>query len=221
MAAPQIDLSFPHRWQAQILTERPRILPARHFVYPQAVEEVERGALELLIQPYTPGAPGPGSPATGLRRRSGYLDSETWENNEPSLASQPFLATCALGFRDPAVPTGLWSSPKPGEVCCVAGGYAYLIDTAAPERFTMLPYRPVLQVLPAVAQGLLLFVGHRAILAWGAQGQAWESAPLSDEGITIHRVDGDTLHGLGWHMLTDKETPFTLDLRTGMRNEMS
>lgn len=188
MAAPQVDLSFPHRWQAQILSARPLILPPRHFVYPQAVEEVERGALELLIQP-------------------------------GGDSVQPFLATCALGFRDPAVPTGLWSSPKPGEVCAAAGGYAYLIDTAAPERFTMLPYRPVLQVLPVVAQGLLLFVGHRAILAWGAQGQAWESASLSDEGITIRHVEGDRLHGLGWNMLTDKETPFTLDLRSGRRNE--
>ena len=46
--------------------------------------------------------------------------------------AQPFLATCALGFNDPAVPTGLWSAPNPGELCSVSGGYAYLIDTTAP-----------------------------------------------------------------------------------------
>jgi len=205
--APQIDLSFPHRWQAKILSARPLILPTRHFVYPRDVEEVERGALEVLIHPYTPDAPD--------------FDSETWASDEPSPASEPFLATCALGFRDPVVPTGLWSAPKPDEVCAVAGGYAYLIDTTAPERFTMLPYRPVLQVLPAVAQSLLLFVGHRSILAWCAQGQAWESARLSDEGVTIGRIQGDTLHGIGWNMQTDKETPFALDLRTGKHSEAS
>src|SRR3954469_1019956 len=103
------DLTFPAAWKADILPARPPILPARHFVYPVLVEEVERGALEVLIRPD---------------------------------AGEPFLATCALGFRDPIVPTGIWSTPNPAEVCAVSGGYAYLIDTTQPDRFTMLPYRP-------------------------------------------------------------------------------
>ncbi len=48
---PNVDLSFPHRWQAEILAARPLILPPRHFVYPRAAEEVERGALEVMIRP--------------------------------------------------------------------------------------------------------------------------------------------------------------------------
>jgi hypothetical protein len=179
-----LDLSFPHRWQAEVLTTRPLILPPRHFIYPQAAEEVERGALEVLIRPDASGA-------------------------------QPFLATCALGFRDPTAPTGLWSTPKPEELCAVAGGYAYLIDTTAPERFTMIPYRPVLEIRPLVQQGLLLFVGHRSILAWNRDGSAWESEKLSDEGVSITGVDGGALRGTGWDMKTDRESPFILDLRSG------
>jgi hypothetical protein len=181
---PIIDLSFPYRWQAEILAARPLILPTRHFVYPRAADEVERGALEVMIRPEAPDA-------------------------------TPFLATCALGFRDSAAPTGLWSTPKPEEICAVAGGYAYLIDTTAPERFTMLPYRPVLEVRAAVQENLLLFVGHHAILAWGAGGQAWEPARLSDEGVTIAGIDGGLLRGTGWEMKSDREKPFTLDLRSG------
>ena len=186
VSAPVLDFSFPHRWQARILPSRPAILPARHFVYPRDAEEVERGALEVLVRPE--------------------------EQN-----AQPFLATCALGFRDPAVPTGLWSAPNPDELCAISGGYAYLIDTNAPQRFTMIPYRPVLEVRPVLVASLLLFVGHRSILAWGAAGQAWESEKLSDEGITITAIEDSQLCGAGWQMLTDKETPFTLDLRTGLR----
>ncbi len=186
--APAIDFSFPHRWQAEVLAARPVILPARHFVYPRDAEEVERGALEVLIR----SGAGPGG-----------------ENQ------QPFLATCALGFRDPAVSSGLWSAPKPEEICAVAGGYAYLIDTTAPERFTMIPYRPVLEVWPAVAEGLLLFVGHHSILAWGRDGQAWETDKLSDEGVTIAGIDNGVLRGVGWEMRTDKEELFAIDLRTG------
>lgn len=179
-----VDLSFPHRWQAEILSARPLILPPRHFVYPRAAEEVERGALEVMIRP-------------------GALDAA------------PFLATCALGFRDPAAPTGIWSTPKPDEICAVAGGYAYLIDTTAPQRFTMHPYLPVLEVRAAIAENLLLFVGHHTILAWGSAGQAWELAKLSDEGLTIAGIDGGLLCGTGWKMESDREEPFTLDLGTG------
>lgn len=193
--SPSIDLAFPHHWQAQILPARPAILPARHFTYPAQVEEVERGALEILIHP--------------------MAATESQPNH--SLSAQEFLATCALGFRDPAAPTGLWSTPNPDELCAVSGGYAYLIDTTAPTRFTMLPYRPVLQVHPAPAANLLLFVSHRDLLAWGPAGLAWESKNLSDEGLTITSIEAQTLHGRGWSLLTDKETPFALDLSTGLR----
>lgn len=179
-----IDLTFPHRWEAEILPARPLILPPRHYVYPREAEEVERGALEILVR--------------------------------PSAEAQPFLATCALGFRDPAVPTGLWACPNPDELCAVSGGYAYVIDTTAPERFTMIAYRPVLEVRVSVEHNLALFVGHRRILAWGARGQAWESGKLSDEGVAITAIEGDALLGRGWELLSDQEKPFALDLRTGL-----
>jgi hypothetical protein len=81
----------------------------------------------------------------------------------------------------------------------------------------MLPYRPVLEVRSLPAQGLLLFVGHHAILAWGEHGEAWRSERLSSEGVTITGVEGVVLHGMGWDLRTDKETPFALDVRTGVR----
>ena len=127
------------------------------------------------------------------------------------------MATCALGFHDPVVPNGLWSTPNPIEICAVSGGYAYVIDTTAPERFTMIAYRPVLELRPLATQGLLLFVGHHSILAWGSDGQAWQSGRLSSEGLTITGIEGDVLHGLGWNLITDKEAPFDLDLKTGKR----
>lgn len=185
MSAPTIQLNFAHTWEAEILPARPLILPSRHFVYPREVEEVERGALEVMVRPH---------------------------------GAQPFLATCALGFRDPAAASGVWAAPLPGAMCCVSGGYAYVIDTAAPERFTFLSLRPVLEVRATAEAELLLFVGHRTILAWGRDGQRWESEKLSDEGVTISAIDGQTLRGLGWSLMTDKETPFALDLQTGRRS---
>jgi len=46
-----IDCTFPHEWEAEVLASRPLILPSRQFVYPVQVEEVEHGALEIMIRP--------------------------------------------------------------------------------------------------------------------------------------------------------------------------
>jgi len=185
---PGVDLTFPHSWTAEILPQRPLILPKRAFVYPRQAEEVERGAMELLVRP---------------------ADAE------------PFLATCALGFSDPAAPSGVWSCPHPDWLCAASGGYAYMIDTNAPERFEQVEYRPVLEVRALREQRLLLFVGHHSLLAWGADGRAWQTARLSSEGVTISRIEGDTLHGVGWDLRTDADVPFAIDLRTGERRQSS
>jgi protein-tyrosine phosphatase len=135
----------------------------------------------------------------------------------PIANDQPFLATFALGFNDPAVPTGIWSAPRREEICAVAGGYAYLVDTAEPANFTMIPMRPVYEIRPVEALGLLLFVGQNTIIAWTAEGQAWESEKVSDEGVRITDISGGILQGIGWEMKSDKEMPFALDLPTGVR----
>ena len=181
---------FPHQWRAEILNKPPLIAPARQFTYPQQIageeDALARGALLVLVHPPV------GSPSKGT-----------------------FLATCALGFTDPAMPTGIFACPNPSELCAVAGGYAYIIDTTAPEHSTHIPLKPVAQVLPLDTSGLLVFVGFHAMVAWGAHGLAWQTARLSWEGIRITDSYGDTLRGLGWNLMTDKEVEFTIDLRTG------
>jgi hypothetical protein len=177
-----VDESFAHSWQVEVLERRPLIVPSRQFVYPRDAEEVERGAMELLVRPQK-----------GL----------------------PFLATCALGFADALVPSGVWASPNPDVVCAVAGGYAYWIDTADPSRFEQISFRPVLLVRPVVEHKLLLFGGHHSLEAWGSGGCRWQSPRLSWEGFEIMEISGDLLHGTGWDMMTDINVTFTVDLKTG------
>jgi hypothetical protein len=126
-----------------------------------------------------------------------------------------FLATCALGFTDPSMPTGIHACPDAQEMCAVAGGYAYIIDTVNPERSVHIAQKPVVEVRPLPEQKLLLFTGFHSISAWGEHGLAWESGRLSWEGIRITGVEEGRLHGLGWNLMTDKEVPFSLDLATG------
>ena len=205
--------AFAHHWTATVLRERPLILPCRRYVYPREAEEIERGALELLVQPGDPGdCKSPDRPdRLNLPHRSQHPNLP----DRPDRA-EPFLATCALGFADPIAPTGVWSCPHPDQLCAVAGGYAYLIDTRSPERFEQVAYRPVLSIHAAPSEGLLLFVGNQRIVAYNAQGRVWESPRLSDEGITITSLDRTHLHGTGWQLIADREVSFQLNLADGL-----
>ena len=177
-----MNTAFPHRWKAQVLPERPLILPRKHRVYPLEVEEVERGALEVMIQPEGAG---------------------------------DFLATCALGFNAASLPSGIWSCPHPDWLCAIAGGYAYLINTAAPDDFEQVEYKPVVEVLPVLDAGLLIFSSFHTLLAYGVNGSRWKTQKLTSEGLRLGEVIDGKLHGWGWDMWTDRELPFTVDLATG------
>lgn len=178
--------SFPHNWTADRLKAPPLIAPARQFTYPRQIAGEE----------------------DALARGALLLMVR------PSKGEQ-FLATCALGFTDPAMPSGLFPCPNPDELCSVAGGYAYIIDTLHPERSTHIPLKPVVEILPVPSHHLLVFIGFHTIYAWGANGQAWQTARLSWEGIRVTGIKGDALHGTGWNMFTDRDVPFTVDLRNG------
>lgn len=177
------DTSFPHIWQVEILETPPLIAPARQFVYPQAVEEIERGALLVLLRA------------------------------QPGVA--PVMATFALGFADAALPHGIWTCPDPGQLCAVAGGYAYIVESGRPEQWTQIPYRPVISIHPAPEQQLLLFTSFHTVWALGKEGKAWETTRLSWEGLRVTKVEAGQMHGFGWDLHTDAEVPFTVDLITG------
>jgi hypothetical protein len=177
---------FAQTWTARILTAPPLIAPARQFVYPQHIPGEE----------------------DAMARGALLLDIK------PANAAN-FLATCALGFRDRTLPTGIFACPRADDLLALAGGYAYLIDTQAPDRCLHLPLRPATQVLPAPAAGLILLAGFHDVLALDANGIRWQSARLSWEGVTMAHTDATHLHGTGWNMHTDREAPFTIDLTTG------
>jgi len=178
--------AFPQSWRAEVLDRAPLIAPARSFVYPREIAGEEDALARGALLLMV-------HPATG----------------------GGFLATCARGFADPSLPTGVFACPDPQQLCAVAGGYAYIVDTAAPETCTQISLRPVVEIRALVEHNLLLFTGFHSIVAWGRDGVAWQSARLSHEGLRLTDITATHLHGFGWDMMTDKELPFAVDLRTG------
>lgn len=184
--APEIHLDFPTTWTAQILAAPPLIAPARQFVYPLFV---------------------PGE-QDAMNRGALLL------NVKPAAAPN-FLATCALGFQSPHLPSGVWSCPVPDEMLAIAGGYAYLVDTRTPERCLHLELRPVTAVLASPENNLILLSGFDRVSALGSNGVLWTTERLSWEGVTLTGIRDCHLHGTGWHMMDDRDIPFAVDLRTG------
>jgi hypothetical protein len=177
---------FTRDWEAQVLAQPPLIAPARQFTYPLLVPGEEDAMARGALRLTV-------KPSTGAT----------------------FLATCALGFTDPSMPTGLYGCPNPKDMCAVAGGYAYIVDTLQPERCTQIALKPVASVHPLPDSGLLLFVGFHAIVALGSAGVAWKTQRLSWEGVQLTSVEGGLLNGLGWEMISNRQLPFTVDLATG------
>jgi hypothetical protein len=178
--------SFAQSWRAEVLRAAPLIAPARQFVYPRRVPGEEDAMGRGALQLLV-------HPAKG----------------------GTFLATCALGYRGEGLASGVFACPRADDMLAVAGGYAYLVDTLAPEHCVHLPMRPVARVLEAADEGLLLLAGFHTVCAVGASGLRWETAKLSWEGVELGEVRDGVLHGRGWNMQTDREVEFTVDLKTG------
>jgi hypothetical protein len=73
---------FASTWTARILPTPPLIAPARQFTYPQRIAGED----------------------DAMARGALLLDVK------PAVGAN-FLATCALGFRDPALPSGVFACP--------------------------------------------------------------------------------------------------------------
>src|ERR1700688_3046448 len=132
------DLTFPHSWTADVLTAAPMIAPARQFTYPLQIAGEEDALARGALQLMV-------RPAVG----------------------GSFLATCALGFVDPSMPSGVFACPNRDEMCAVAGGYAYVVDTLRPERSTHISLKPVVELKVLEEAPLLVFAGFHSIVAWG------------------------------------------------------
>ena len=180
------DAGFARAWTAEVLHRPPLIAPVRQYVWPLQVTGEEEALARGALQ-------------LAVRPREGGA----------------YLLTCALGFSDPGMPTGLYGCPNPEELCAVAGGYAYVADARTPERCTQVGLRPVVEVRVLREARLLLFVGFHSMVAWGVAGLAWETARLSWEGIRLDGVEEGEMRGWGWDLMSDRELAFAVDLGSG------
>jgi hypothetical protein len=129
--------------------------------------------------------------------------------------ASPWIGFFSLGYDSDKVVNAVFSCPHADWLCVVAGGYGYLVNTEDPTQWLRLEQQPVVDARVLQEKNLLLFTGFLNMSAVGSSGLAWTTERLSWEGLSISRIEGQTLYGLGWDAITDKDVPFAVDLRTG------
>ncbi|HEX7284634.1 MAG TPA: hypothetical protein VF532_00540 [Candidatus Angelobacter sp.] len=121
----------------------------------------------------------------------------------------------AQGFDSSQVLSAVCSCPDADSVCVIAGGYAYVVKANDPARWFRINQQPVAELRVLTRQDLALFAGFTTITALGREGVAWTTERLSWEGLRLGGTVGDTLRGMAWDAISDKEVPFEVDLKTG------
>jgi hypothetical protein len=107
--------------------------------------------------------------------------------------------------------------PLPGGrlLIVVAGGQAYVIDPV--ERRLLTTFGGQIDTAVDAAEANLLVLSNGLYLeAWNANAMEWRTRRISWDGIWDLAVSSDYVKGHAWNPFDDCETPFSVDLKTGV-----
>lgn len=81
--------------------------------------------------------------------------------------------------------SGIFACPAPKDLCVVAAGEAYLVDTNAPQRGAVILRSDTQEVVPVPDEGLLLLSGYENVVAVSINGLVWRSPRLAHDGLHV------------------------------------
>lgn len=94
-----------------------------------------------------------------------------------------------------ATHSGIYSTPAPAQVCIIARGDAYFIDTANPARWWVLEDAPIVSVRSAPSDSVLALATPWKVVGVGPQGVKWRTSRIAINGIELGEVAGGRLVG--------------------------
>lgn len=128
-----------------------------------------------------------------------------------------WMGVFARGYNAPPAFSRVLSTPVPDQLCVVADGSAYSVDSKNPGAWEQIPINPVLEVQPVLEQNLLIFGDFTRLVAHGTNGLLWKTQRLCWDELKITKLEGNTVEGTGYDP-TNRAAPtmrFVVDLKTG------
>jgi hypothetical protein len=127
----------------------------------------------------------------------------------------PWLGTFAFGRVSRTSVTGVYTCPDVNNLCVIAAGAGYIVDTRDPNVWEEVPREPIMDVRPILERSILVFSDITQLTAYGPDGISWTTRRVSWDGITIIRVDPEELVGSAWDAPLQRQVEFRVDLRNG------
>ena len=110
---------------------------------------------------------------------------------------------------------GVFVTPDPRRVCCVAVGFAYVVDVADPAAGAELAHTDTKAVTPVPEADRLLLSGFVDITALGQGGVVWRSGRLVLDDLAIVQTSPDQIVCTGSIIPGDEVARVVLDAETG------
>jgi len=110
---------------------------------------------------------------------------------------------------------GVFVTPDPGRLCCVAGGSAYVVDVADPAAGAEFAHAATTTVTPVPEADRLLLSGFVDITALGQGGVVWRSGRLVLDDLAIVETSRDRIVCTGSIIPDVEESRVVLDAGTG------
>lgn len=151
-----------------------------------------------------------------------YFPGEAEVSTERSVALQvePYDGRSWVGifagdYGDQNAANLVASCPNRLQICVVAGGDGYIVETNQPSRWLKVQAFPIREALPIPECNLLVFADETQVVAYGPRGLAWQTRDLVSDDLKITNVTNQSISGVGWDASEGHEVEFEVDLESG------
>ena len=189
-----MDSTFARDYEYEEIDELPSSASLPHYYYPGTTTWSETRIAVPVPRPPTDGVLIKVIPPRGV----------------------PWIGTFAFGIVSRNGVTRVLTTPNPDVLCVAAKGAGYLVSASDPRTWKTVRAHPVLDVRQIPASRLVVFADFTDLVAYGADGIAWETERLGADDVKITDVSADEIHGTWWNPATQSTASFIVDLKTGV-----
>ena len=114
----------------------------------------------------------------------------------------------------PGPTDGIYSTPSPEYALVVASYAGYFVSAEDPNAWLALNF-PVIDVLPAYDDRLIVLADRHRVYGLGSPGLVWTTKRISYGGIELREAANGQLGGLAWDSAVHEQVPFRINLDDG------